>query len=224
MPMYQAILFDLDGVLLDSEWLSYRIWKKYLWENEQYHLTREQYAEACGGSSDIFDRVMQILPGNKEDLNRYWLDEFNRYFAENDPPVIKGLYELLDFLRTYPGKKAIVTSSYGSWLQRYIDTFGLDQIFDRIFSGSMVEKTKPYPDLYQLACRTLQVEPQDCLAVEDSFWGIQAAQTAMVPVLHMQGVPILPEEIEKKCVGKVENLLEVLPYLTDNNAQSSESG
>ena len=213
--MYQAVLFDMDGVLLDTERNSYRIWQTYFRERFQYELEESFYAELAGSATSVFHERMETLPGGDAPLTAYWIEQVNAQIERGETPKMPGFDALAAYLKTFPGYKAIVTSSEGAWLQRYADSCGFYGIFDRIFTGKLVKNKKPAPDCYLLACRELGVAPEDCLVVEDSYWGVLAAQRAGASVLHMEGMPKLPEDIREKCVGHVEDLHGVVAFLQE---------
>ena len=212
--MYQALLFDLDGVLLNTEYMAYTIWRDFLKENQNYDLEISTYAKACGGPPDTFDKVMEeLIPGDTQALHEYWVAQVLERTKTGRIPVMDGFQELKAYLQTFPGKKGMVTSNGGLFLKGYMGLFKFDEMFDDIVYGMMVQKRKPAPDIYLLACERLGVKPEHCLAVEDSLWGLMAAQNAGVDVLHMEGIPEIPREIKDKCVGSVKNLHDVIRFL-----------
>lgn len=214
LVIYKALLFDLDGVLLDTERMGYEIWRDFVKKEAGLDLAVETYAKACGGSPEIFDELLEeLLPGKTCEMGKYWSEEVVKRIREKRVVPVKGYWELLFFLKNYQGKKAIVTSNDAPWAKYYQEVFRFTDHFDVVINGSMVEKRKPEPDIYLKACEVLDVIPQECLAVEDSLWGILAAQRAGVHVLHMEGIPKIPEYVEKACVGMVRDLNGVLRFL-----------
>lgn len=212
--MYQAVLFDMDGVLLNTEEMTYEIWRDFLCELESYHLPLEKFAKIAGSPPQVFNQfIAEALPGDPERLLAHWGKEMGERIFRGEIPTLPGYEMLMAFLEDYPGKKALVTSNGGEWADGYRRLFRFDEVLDGVFTGNLVERRKPAPDLYRLACRALGVEPSECLAVEDSFSGICAAQEAGISVLWMQGISAVPEDTQKSCVGTVRDLLEVKAYL-----------
>lgn len=212
--MYCGLLFDMDGVLLDTEELSYRIWHAYLRENANYSLSRQEYGKISGMPPEAFDQFLEenfkeyFLP-----LRRHWGEEMGRHACEGTIPTKEGYEELVVFLRAYSGKKAIVSSNGGPWMSQYVEYFQFENIFDMVIRGDMAKSRKPDPELYLLACDKLGLLPESCLAIEDSASGIAAAQAAGVDVLWLQGISYVPPELAKGCVHKVESLTQALEYI-----------
>lgn len=212
--MYQAVLFDMDGVLLNTEEMTYEIWRDFLWDQEGYHLPIEEFSKIAGAPPQVFNQfIAEELPGDPDRLRAHWGQEVGKRILRGQIPTVPGYDALMTFLTEYPGKKALVTSNGGEWANGYRSLFRFDAILDGVFTGNMVVQRKPYPDLYNLACQTLKVDPQECLAVEDSVSGICAAREAGIAVLWMQGISTVPEKMQRSCVDTVRDLWDVRAYL-----------
>ena len=108
--------------------------------------------------------------------------------AKNGLPVKPGLYELLDFLEQNGYRRAVATSTRREHAMRYFSMAGITDRFDAVATGDMVQRGKPFPDVFLKACELLGEAPENCLALEDSLNGIRAAfnggiQPFMVPDL-----------------------------------------
>lgn len=212
--MYHGLLFDMDGVLLDTEELAYQIWKTYLQNQAGYTLSRESYGTLSGMPPEAFDRFLEDrFPAHASDLRHYWGKEMERVAEERNIPVKPGYEELVSFLNAYSGKKAIVSSNGGPWMARYMAYFQFEQIFDLVIRGDMAKHRKPDPELYLLACEKLGLSPSQCLTIEDSASGIQAAVAAGVDVLWLRGISQVPDEIAEKCIGVVDTLSQALQFI-----------
>ena len=195
----KAVIFDLDGTLLDTEKLLVKYWCRAASELG-FPMTREQalrirslthrlvpplFKEWFGESCDymkIRARRMELM---QEHIDRYGLD------------VKAGAAELLSYLGEKGYLRAVATATDIERAGRLLKTAGLYGSFDRIISASMVEWGKPKPDIYIYAAKQLGLEPQECIAVEDSPNGIISASdagclTVMVPDLTPPEKELLP--------------------------------
>lgn len=195
----KAVIFDLDGTLLDTEKLLVKYWCRAAKELG-FPMTREQalrirslthrlvpplFREWFGESCDymkIRARRMELM---QEHIDRYGLD------------VKAGAAELLSYLGEKGYLRAVATATDIERAGRLLKTAGLYGSFDRIISASMVEWGKPKPDIYIYAAKQLGLEPQECIAVEDSPNGIISASdagclTVMVPDLTPPEKELLP--------------------------------
>ncbi|MFC4987399.1 HAD family hydrolase [Saliphagus infecundisoli] len=175
-----AVMFDMDGVLVDSE----RHWAPL--ENE--HILPRTTASGEVTASEISGL-------NVADLYAYLIEEYEttidkREFVALYDEVAEDLYseratlvdgfdDLVEMLREREVKISLVTSSPRRWVQLVLDRFGLDGVFDTIVCADDIDgASKPAPDIYEYAADTLTVAPQRCIAIEDSSHGVQAARSA----------------------------------------------
>lgn len=212
----KGVIFDMDGVLLDSEKLYVKFWKQagrecgYPWE-ETHSLAIRSLARPFAierlkgffGESFDYDKVR----------NRR-IELMDAYVGEHgiEPKPYAG--ETLGQLRSKGIKIALATATVEDKAKSYLDRIGLLGYFDAIVSAHMVAKGKPEPDIYLFAAESLGINPQECIAVEDSPNGIISAYRAdCVPVM----VPDLdlPDEDTVKLTYKVcDNLKEII-HLTE---------
>ena len=214
--MHQALLFDMDGVLLDTEVQAYEIWRDFLKRTQNYELTREEYANISGSPPWEFDRFIALkLPGDPDALRQNWGEETWRYIREGRVPTMPGYDRLLAYLRTFPKKKAIVTSNGSTWMEGYRKLFRFEDVFDAVYTGDLDLPRKPSPEPYLDACRKLGVEPRDCLAVEDSQSGITAALEAGLSVVRVLGISRVEPQTAARCIQEVRDLNELTQWLTE---------
>jgi HAD superfamily hydrolase (TIGR01509 family) len=180
------VIFDCDGVLVDSERLSVRVEAATLTELG-WPLTEAEVVERFMGRSDTYmwtaieDRLGPTLPGDWKDLlQRRYLEAFE---AELTP--VPGVVEALDGIDV---PTCVASSGTHAKLRYTLGRTGLYERFDgRIFSGTEVANGKPAPDLFLHAARRLGVEPAACAVVEDSAYGVQAARAAGMRALAYTG-------------------------------------
>lgn len=175
----RGFIFDLDGVLTDTAEYHYRGWKR-LAEEEGIPFTRENNEHLRGIPRR--ESLMLILKGRTypeekilemmERKNNYYL-EFIREVSPKD--LLPGARELLEEIRHAGLKSALGSASKNA--PEVIQRLGIADLLDAISDGSSVERQKPAPDLFLHAARQLNLEPDECVVVEDAAAGIEAAHT-----------------------------------------------
>lgn len=195
--MIKAIIFDMDGVLVDSEPFHIEI------ENRQFSLngipiSEEEHQSYMGSTSVVmWNKIAEHhkLPIPVEELIEQNRLESIRYFsALNEIPVMPGLVDLLEKLQTKNYPMAVASSSYPEIIDLILERTNLKKYFQVIVSGQEAGKSKPEPDIFILAAQKLEVKPEYCLVVEDSANGIKAANAAGMICMAYQGPGTDPKE------------------------------
>jgi HAD superfamily hydrolase (TIGR01509 family) len=212
-----AVLFDMDGLVLDTEKLYTRFWQEAA-NALGYPMTREQALgmRSLNRGAGLAKMQSYFGPAVDYDLIRNKRIELMDAFVEQEGVTLKpGIHELLAFLKERGIKTAIATSSPIERTMLYLGSVGLQCSFDELVSGYMVEKGKPEPDIYLYAAEKLGVSPCNCMVLEDSPAGIVAAYRAgCLPVMIPdQDEP--EEETEKLLYAKAESLTKVISLLTE---------
>ena len=211
----EAILFDMDGLVLDTEKLYTRFWQEAA-NALGYPMTKEQALGMRSLNRGAGLAKMQSYFGESVDYDaiRGKRIEMMDAFVEKEGVTLKpGIHELLGYLKENGIKTAIATSSPIERTVLYLTSVGLEKSFDELVSGYMVEKGKPEPDIYLYAAKKLGVKPQECMVLEDSPAGIMAAYRAgCLPVM----IPDQDEpdaETKKLLYALAENLTAVIALL-----------
>lgn len=194
----RGVLFDMDGVILDSEKLYAKFWAAGC-EYYGYHMT---YPQALGMRSLNAQAGQEYLsslfgPDISYPLVRARrIELMDAYVEENGIEVKPGIFELLDYLAARHIPYAITTASPNDRIRNHLGRLGLYERFDHICTAHEVPQGKPAPDIYLLGAKTIGVPPECCLALEDSYTGILSAHRAgclatIVPDLDQPGENIL---------------------------------
>ncbi|MBO5372326.1 MAG: HAD family phosphatase [Lachnospiraceae bacterium] len=214
----KAVLFDMDGLVLDTEKLYSRFWQEAAIALG-YPMTREQALGMRSLNRDAGEAKLQSYFGKEVSYTkiRDKRIELMDAFIEKEGVYIKpGIHELLDFLQENGIKTAIATSSPLDRTIKYLSSVNLVDRFDKLISGYMVEKGKPEPDIYLFAAKELGLEPKNCLVLEDSPAGILAAYRAgCMPVM----IPDLDQPDKKTrelLFAKVDGLANVIDFISAN--------
>jgi beta-phosphoglucomutase len=195
----KAVLFDFNGVIINDESIRERIVDRLMLE-ENLQLKRGEFREVCLGKSDRTCTV-ELLRRRGRFLTEAYLDRLlirkaQAYKAQIDTlenlPIYPGLVEFIAKIRSTGLKIAVVSGTMRSDIEFVLDRAGLAANFELIVAGDDLMASKPEPDGYFLAVERLNqqypdlnLQPRDCLAVEDSFPGIEAAKKAGIQVVGM---------------------------------------
>ena len=207
-----AFVFDLDGVIFDSERAVFNEWK-LISEKYGFPNLEEPYMKCIGVNAATCRQIFLDYYGGDFPYDEY-CDERRKNFKEKyghgKLPLKPGVRELLERLKRKGFKVAIASSTRTQTVREEIRDAGLPDYFDEIVGGDMVERSKPAPDIFLKAAEVLGAQPENCCVIEDSFNGIRAACAAgMFPVM----VPdMLPPDDEMR--GKAALILNGLPELT----------
>src|SRR3989344_6314558 len=176
--MIKAILFDMDGLMVESEMLHYQAYKEVL-APFGIGLTMENYFAAWGNDKDMCIRFAQKfgIPISSNEL----LEQKNKLFRQVYIYKVTPQKGLLDLLRTLDENHyllAVCSSSQMHEIEIVLKAIGVRDFFDQVISAESVENGKPAPDCYLLTAKKLGVEPADCLVLEDAPKGVAAAKAA----------------------------------------------
>ena len=210
-----GVLFDMDGVVLDTEILYARFWAEAA-HALGYPMTYEQALGMRSLNSAAGQAKLESYfgPGvSREAMRDKRVELMDTYVAEFGVEAKPGIHTLLDALKGQGIKTAIATSSPLDRATAYLRSLGLLEKFDHICSGHQVKHGKPEPDIYRYAASRIGVPPENCLAVEDSPAGIFSAKAAgCMPVL----VPDLDgsdAEMRKLLFAEADSLLDLIDLI-----------
>ena len=181
---FPAILFDFDGVLVDTEWAIYQSWLR-VFEANGHDLPLEIYTRCIGSDFATWSPKTHLedITGNGFD----WHDLDARRQTEitgelTDAGPMPGAVELLDQLAASRTPCAVVSSSSHHWVDGWLERLGLAGYFQTTVCRGDAPAIKPAPDLFLTAAARLGVEPASCLVIEDSLNGVIAARAAGMDV------------------------------------------
>ena len=176
----QAIVFDLDGVLVDSEPIYLELSRRLVAPAE---LTDEDYARFIGTSgmrrwlSERYGIPLEDVVPRMERLQR-------AYLAETPPSAVDGARELIEAMQSRDLPLGVASQSACPWVEAMLDGAGLTSTFRALVSAQEVERGKPAPDVYLRAAELLGADPAACIAIEDSAHGVTAALAAGMTVVQ----------------------------------------
>lgn len=210
----RAVVFDMDGVLFDTEGVEYRAAGRI--EREQnLPGVQAMILEALGMTQEkSVELFLKHFPS--EEAYRAFEATLHRYYREAITPKVPekpGLHELLSYLEQKGLRVALATSSDLACVQRNFASSGIGRYFHFVVTGDRISHSKPHPEIYLSAAKALGVPPWQCVAVEDSFAGVRSAHGAGMRTVMVPDLLAPTEEILSLCCGQAPSLDQVIPLL-----------
>ena len=210
-----AVIFDLDGLLADTEIISLKVYQELL-EDFGIPFTEETYSREYSGhrEEENVQRFLDTydLPWNfDQTLEKVY--ELEAQILAKGVNLKKGAKNLLAFLQREGIPIALATSSVESRARMILDRNGILSLFDHLVFAKDVKRSKPYPDMFLKACSDLNVLPENCLVLEDSEAGIEAAYRAGIPVICIPDLKIPAQSFLNKTEQVFQDLDAVRDYL-----------
>ncbi|MCI9216762.1 HAD family phosphatase [Lachnospiraceae bacterium 42-17] len=215
--MISALVFDMDGLLLDSERIVKRSWEE---AGEVMGIARmgEHIYHTLGinrAGRDAYFRKALGEDFNIEEFSSLASRCFYQILDKEEMPLKPGAEELLIYARSFGYKTAVATSSSRDYSIRMLKSVGIYKYFDGGIFGDMVQHTKPDPEIYRKACEEIGMEPECCLALEDSSAGIRSAHAAGLKVIAVPDLLEPPKEVLSLAYRRCDSLHEVIPLLRE---------
>jgi len=195
---YQAAIFDMDGLLLDTERVCKGIFEEAC-ASLSIPFLENVYLDIIGRNSQGIEKVIRAGYGSDLDypvLHDAWRIRYNAVVKHQAIPVKDGVVELLTWLKNNNIPTAVATSTQQDVATIKLKLAGLDHFFDNLTTGCEVKNGKPDPEIYLLAAGRLNIHPEQCLAFEDSNNGVLSAvsanmQTFQIPDLVQPSAEVL---------------------------------
>lgn len=214
-PKFDAVVFDMDGVIFDTEKLVLKSWQEVARRHGVEDI--ESVCRACLGLNQK-EAEKKFCEKYGDDFP-YWEYKketralfFEPYYGEH-LPIKPGAEGLLKELKRRKIPVALATSTRREVVEKELRDADLFQYFNEIVCGDMVEHSKPHPEIFTKACELLGVDPAKSYAIEDSFHGIRAAHAAGMRTIMVPDMVEPDFEIELLCNSCQQSLDHVYLYL-----------
>ncbi len=219
--MSKAVIFDMDGVLFDTERL-YMDGLIVVADKLGLPNMKEAAYDCIGRNANDTRAVMLKAYGEDFDyktVSSQASDWFHEQIALYGLPIKPGVKELLDDLKQQEYRIGLASSTRRTVVLEQLKQAQIADYFEQVIGGDMVEHSKPEPDIYLIACRELGVEPQEAYAIEDSPNGIRSAYRAgMKPIMVPDLLPA-DEEMEQLSTVILPDLHQVQAWLAEKENQ-----
>lgn len=202
-----AVVFDMDGLLIESETL-YR--DSFLAASDEggHGMLVETYQKVCGSPWDVITGTIFADYGADFPIDSFrdaWLRHLAVMMAEG-VALKPGVVEILDLLDRLDIRRAIATSSRHDSVTRHLGPYDLLRRFDTIVARGDYSEPKPSPMPYLTAAKRLGIDPGRCLALEDSWHGVRSASSAGMMTIMVPDVAPPTEEMREKCIAVSSDL------------------
>ncbi len=213
--MYKAIIFDMDGVVFDTEKILIKCWQE-AGKDFNINIENKHLINMRGGTIDVIKKAFEENFGT--DIDFYKIRERREilreeYIKKNGVPIKEGIEDFFKYIKNNNIKIALGSSNFSNIAIDYLKSVDLYKYFDVIVCGDMVKNGKPSPDIFLEACKRLDVSPKDALVFEDSKNGIIAGYNAGCDVIMVVDIEDSYTDIEDKIVFKIDNYKQAINFL-----------
>ena len=211
----KAVLFDMDGLVLDTEKLYSRFWMEAC-HFYGFPMTYPQSLCMRALNAQLGEAKLKEFFGDTIDyptVRSKRIELMERYVNECGVDLKPGIRELLQWMQEKGIPGAIASSSPVPRIRKHLAFHGLDGAFTALCSARDVAKGKPEPDIYLHAAATLGFQPEECLALEDSPTGIRSAASAGCLTVMIPDQDQPPEEIKALLYSKADSLKDIIDLL-----------
>ena len=222
--MIRAVIFDMDGLMYDTEPLVERCWRNAARHSRMTMTPQTLSALRCRDSSDR-EAYLKSIFGDRIDykrLERVMYKELHTILGEKGLPLKPGLWELLVYLKRNGYKLAVQTTNTMDAARWYLDISGCTEFFDVLVAGRSVQHGKPEPDIYLKAVELLDLEPSECLVLEDSPAGIIGAHRAGCMSLMIPDMDPPTRGAVSLSHGIVDDMEQVIAFLSETLNQPEQ--
>ena len=209
--MIKAVIFDLDGTLIDTEKIYRQVWPMAMKELGQ-DFSDDRYLHMRSMGKPFAEKQFEEWYGKEFDYHgarKVRKKYFDEYIGIHGIQTKKGAIELLSYLREKGIITAIATATDMERATEYIKMAGLDGYFDKVISATMVDEGKPSPKVYQYVLSELGLNKEEAIAVEDAPNGVRSAYRAGLKVIMVPDQSPCTEDLKDMLYACVNSLDEI---------------
>lgn len=213
--MIKAIIFDMDGLMIDSERVTFEGYQEML-KKMNLTMSEDFYITLLGKPiKGIYQRFYDVygqdfpIESVIKDVHQYMAERFEK----EGVPLKKGLISLLEYLKAHHYKTIVATSSNRDRVDNILQSADIEKYFDDSICGDEVTKGKPNPEVFLKSCQKLGVNIDEAIVLEDSEAGIQASHAANIKVICIPDMKYPEPEFVEKTYKIFKDLDEVKDFL-----------
>lgn len=217
MNNIKAVIFDMDGVLFDTERVYLESWIK-VFKEYGYTMTKEMYIPLMGTGRKNVKEVFKKTFGDNIPIEEMYVKKDELLFKaidNNEVPLKLGAIDILCYLKEEGYKIALATSAKRDRVTKQIQASNMNNMFNAIVCGDDVVNSKPDPEIFLKAAKKLDVNPENCVVIEDSLAGIKGANKGGMKGFHVEDLKKADDEIKTLSTKTFKNLVEIKEYLRD---------
>lgn len=217
--MIKAVIFDMDGLMFDTEALAKTAWLR-VGEQLGYPITEKEIAQIRGSTPAASAEIFRAAFGPDFDYPRAKAlrnEMVEHFIDQNGVPMKYGLVGLLEQLRQNGFPTAVASSSPRKTIEKYLAMAGLAAYYDEIVSAEDVTLSKPAPDVFLLAAERLGASAENCLVLEDSANGLRAARRAGMTSVCIPDIAPPDEPVLSLAAAVFPDLSYVFDWILDRN-------
>lgn len=217
MTNLQLVIFDMDGVMFDTERLFKSAYRKFGKING-YEFSDEIFEKITGASSKVARRTFFNAFGKDfpyEEAVAYREKSAHDIIENRGIPIKYGLMNIIAFLKKNNIKIAVASSSKMINIKYNLQKAAVRNI-DFIISGEDIKESKPNPEIFLKCCEKFNISPNNAIVLEDSLNGIKAALSAKINPIWIPDLINIPDEFMSKIFAKADNLIQVIDIIQEN--------
>lgn len=220
--MIKAVLFDMDGTILDTERIHKECWEQAMADIGVQYLPTTFY-DLIGlndkSTGDYFRRIYGFTDEQYTEMSTAAYKLSREYGTVKGIPVKKGFFELSDYLAEKGIKRAVVTSSMVSEALHNFERAKIEVPFDVIIGGDSVNEGKPSPEPFLKAAEALGLSAEECIVAEDSANGVRSAYNAGIRCVYIKDMVDISDDVKALADFKAESLEEIIDIIDKINKQ-----